>query len=81
MSAHNEPRPEGSTNEAVYNQGVGELEHQVVSAPAPTSDRERPVSELGRALRSLSDQIAASGEKPLSLEDVQRAARDASALE
>jgi hypothetical protein len=40
---------------------------------------ECPASEFGRALRRLSDQIAASNHKPLSIDDVQRAARDAAA--
>ena len=33
---------------------------------------ERPVSELGRKLRRLREEILASGAKPLTLEDVQR---------
>ena len=65
----------------MYNQGVSEFDRKVVSAPAPAPDRACPVSELGRALRRLSDQIAASGEKPVSLEDVQRAAREIAPVE
>jgi len=35
-------------------------------------DEDRPVSELGRKLRRLAEEIRASGAKPLTLEDVQR---------
>jgi hypothetical protein len=46
------------------------LEQPPVGAVTPGSSR---------ALRRLSDQIAASNHKPLSIDDVQRAARDAAA--
>ena len=40
--------------------------------PAARKEEERPVSELGRKLRRLREEILASGAKPLTLEDVQR---------
>jgi hypothetical protein len=65
----------------VYNRDVSEVSPNVVAAEPPAPYRERPVSELGRALRRLSDQIAVSGEKPVSLDDVQRAGREMSPVE
>ena len=39
---------------------------------AAAKKEERPVSELGRKLRRLAEEVRASGAKPLTLEDVQR---------
>ena len=39
---------------------------------AAAKKEDRPVSELGRRLRRLAEEIKASGVRPLTLEDVQR---------
>ena len=51
----------------------------IVGQPNPPKSP-RQVSELGLQLRRISDEIAASGERPLTIEDVQREARPLSGM-
>jgi hypothetical protein len=51
----------------------------VVEQPSPQKNP-RQVSELGLQLRRIGDEIAASGERPLTIEDVQREARPLSGM-
>jgi hypothetical protein len=51
----------------------------IVGQPNPPKSP-RQVSELGLQVRRISDEIAASGERPLTIEDVQREARPLSGM-